>query len=345
MGEKLIDISEWQAGMDVERVVRENNIAGVMVRSNYGSQHDDLQFHKHCDGAERGGAIVLPYVYPLATDTRGSIDDCMRIIGERYDRCAIDWEAGSGNGTHLRIAHERAWELGLRTPLVYDPKWYWEQQGSPNVDWMGQSGKIEGHWKSWYPDNIADTFENILRKLPDYVWNDNRGGIPTLIVQFTSSAILKGWGGKVDGNWFRGTKDALRALLLGEEDMAITDADAEKIVDHLLTRVLLDSREEKPDGEHNTTVANALWSTWHTPHFGDAVNGLYPSNREILDAIQSIVVSLTPEDADAIARKVTSLQQEKMVQAFISAFRSVEGIAITEVVNTKIGFAPKPIGQ
>src|SRR5687768_1948371 len=118
MGEKGIDISEWQAGMDVERVCRENNISFVFVRSNYGSAHDDLHFHRHCDGAERAGAIVTPYVYPLATDTRGSIDDAVRIIAERYDRVCVDWEEGSGGGDHLRLAHERCWEHGLDTRVV-----------------------------------------------------------------------------------------------------------------------------------------------------------------------------------------------------------------------------------
>lgn len=215
MGERGIDVSEWQAGMDAERVSVENGLSFAMVRTNYGSNHDDLQFHRFCDGFERAGVIVTPYCYPLATDTQGSVDDAERIIGGRYDRLIIDWEHGSGGGDHLRRAHDRAWDHGFYTPLVYDPAWYWQQQGSPNVDWMGQSGRIRGHWKSWYPDNIVGSFEAILAKLAAYVWDDNRGGIPTEVVQFSSSVILKGWGGKVDANYFRGNHAQLSELLEG----------------------------------------------------------------------------------------------------------------------------------
>ncbi len=251
MGERGIDISEWQAGMDVERVVRENNLSFVMVRTNYGPDHDDALFHKHCDGAERGGAIVTPYVYPLATDTRGSVDDAARIIGGRYSRLIVDWEIGSGGSDHLRAAHERTWEHNLRTPVTYDPAWYHQQVGSPNVDWMGQSGRIGGRWKSWYPDNIPGSFDAILKKLPSSVWSDSRGGIATRIVQFTSSGRLSGWGANLDLNYFPGTRDELAALLGGtqEEDcMGVFDKDSKTAYDEVFHTVV---SGEKRDGQIN----------------------------------------------------------------------------------------------
>jgi hypothetical protein len=340
MGEKGIDISEWQAGMDVERVCRENDISFVFVRSNYGSQHDDLQFHRHCDGAERADAIVTPYVYPLATDTRGSIDDAVRIAGERYRRIAIDWEHGSGGGDHLRAAHERAWEHGLDTRVVYDPAWYYQQQGSPNVNWMGESKRIQAHWKSWYPDNIADTFENILRKLSASVWNDNRGGIPTKIVQFTSSAILKGWGGKLDANWFQGSHDELVALLIGEDDMP----SAQEIADTLLGTWLTDARPGVPDDQRRpTTVGNAIWSTWHTVHFGDPINNNYPSTKDILNAVEAGGLVVSPEHVAAIADQIKASLTERIAQSQQMALQGMEGII--SGVPGKIGFAKKPQSQ
>ena len=226
MGERGLDISEWQAGMDVERVVRENGISFVMIRTNYGSNHDDSTFHSHSDGAERAGAIVTPYVYPLASDTAGSVDDAVRIIGGRYSRCIVDWEVGSGGADHFRAAHERVWEHGLSTPVTYDPEWYWRQVGSPNVDWLGQSGRVGGRWKSWYPDNVPGSFEEQLKKLSTSVWSDGRGGITTKIVQFTSSGRLSGWGGNLDLNYFPGSHGELEALLTGGEDMGIEQTEA-----------------------------------------------------------------------------------------------------------------------
>lgn len=218
MGVRGIDISEHQRLMDVERVVRANDVGFVFVRTNYGAHHDDLYFHQHADAAERAGAIVVPYVYILASDIRGSIADFARIVGTRYRNAIVDWEHGSGGGAELREAHELLWELGYDTPVVYDPKWYWESVGSPDVSWM--RGRVKGHWKSWYPDNQPRTFADALARVPTYVWDDNRGGIPTVIVQFTGTGRLDGYGDNLDLNYFPGSRAELAALL-GGDDVAL----------------------------------------------------------------------------------------------------------------------------
>lgn len=228
MGVRGIDISEHQSGADVERVVRENDIGFAFVRTNYGSNHDDLYFHQHCDAAERGGAIVLPYVYILAPDVRGSIGDCVRIIAGRYRSALVDWETGSGGGAELRRAHEFLWEEGFDTPLAYDPKWYWESVGSPDLSWM--RGKVKGHWKSWYPDDTPRGFDAGLEKVPGYVWDDNRGGVPTRIVQFTGTGRLSGYGGNLDLNYFPGSREELAVLLGSSQPRARAKGEAMLIV-------------------------------------------------------------------------------------------------------------------
>lgn len=214
MGIRGIDISEHQRTMDVERVVRENGIDFAFIRTNYGANHDDAWFHSHADAAERGGAIVVPYVYILASNIRGSIDDCVRIINGRYSSAIVDWEHDSGGGRELRDAHELLWERGFSTPVVYDPKWYWESVGSPDLSWM--QGKVSGHWKSWYADNTPRSFDDALSRVPGYVWDDNRGGIPTVIVQFSGTGRLSGYGSNVDLNFYPGTREELAALLGGD---------------------------------------------------------------------------------------------------------------------------------
>lgn len=238
MGIKGIDISEHQRYLDVEKVVRDNDIDFAFIRTNYGANHDDLYFHQHADAAERAGAIVVPYVYILASDIAGSIDDCVRIIGGRYKSVIVDWEEGSGGGGELRRAHELLWERGFETPLVYDPKWYWESPavGSPDLSWM--QGKVKGHWKSWYFDRLARTFADALSKVPDYVWDDARGGIPTLIVQFTGTGRLNGYDANLDLNFFRGTKEELAAILRGDNDM---------LKDEIVTVIRPDTGESWPE--------------------------------------------------------------------------------------------------
>ncbi len=215
MGQRGLDISEHQEGMDVESVVRANALDFVFVRTNYGANHDDLWFHSHADVAERAGALVVPYVYILASDVRGSIDDALRIAGDRYGSLVVDWEEGSGGGDELRLAHELLWERGVETPVVYAPKWYWERVGSPDLSWL--QGRVKGHWKSWYADNQARTYDDALSRVPSYAWDDNRGGIPTVIVQFTGTGRLAGYGGNLDLNYFPGDRAELEALLGGDD--------------------------------------------------------------------------------------------------------------------------------
>lgn len=295
MPERGIDVSEWQIGMDTERVARENGLSFAMVRTNYGANHDDMVFHRHCDGFERAGVIVTPYVYPLASDTRGSIDDAVRIIGGRYDRCIVDWEEGSGGGDHLRAAHERVWEHGLNTPVVYDPTWYWERQGRPHLDWMWQSGRIGGRWKSWYPDYEAGSFDAILRKLASYVWDDSRGGISTRIVQFTSSGRLSGWDKNLDLNYFPGSRAELAALLTGEDDMPSAEEIAKAVWAHRVEVLVGRSDQVNTDGKPvwGTSMDNALASIW-----GQTFNSTGVYGPSLTDPVS---VNLTDEQATQLA--------------------------------------------
>lgn len=295
MPERGTDWSEWQAGADAERVSRDNGLSFAMVRTNYGSNHDDAQFHRFCDGFERAGVIVTPYVYPLASDTRGSIDDAVRIIGGRYDRCIVDWEEGSGGGDQLRAAHERVWEHGLNTPVVYDPTWYWERQGRPNLDWMGQSGRIGARWKSWYPDYDPGSFDALLKKLASYVWSDSRGGISTRIVQFTSSGRLNGWDKNLDLNYFPGSHEELVALLTGEDDMPSAEDIAAAVWAHRVEVLVGRSDQVNADGKPvwGTSMDNALASIW-----GQTFNSTGVYGPSLTDPVS---INLTDEQTTQLA--------------------------------------------
>jgi hypothetical protein len=89
---------------------------------------------------------------------------------------------------------------------------------------------------------------------------------------------------------------------------------------------------------HPTTVRNALWSAWHTIHFGDegreGVAGLYPSNRDIVAAIKAGSATATLDEAqldtltEGIGARVDALAEQLGVtpalvrQALVDFFRS-----------------------
>lgn len=278
MGVRGIDISEHQASLDVEKVARDNGVGFAFVRTNYGAHHDDRWFHSHCDAAERAGALIVPYVYVLASDIRGSIDDAQRIAGGRYESMIVDWEHGSGGGAELRRAHELLWERGFTTPVVYDPKWYWESVGSPDVSWL--RGRVRGHWKSWYADNQARSFDDALARVPAYVWDDNRGGIPTVIVQFTGTGRLNGYGGNLDLNYFPGSRAEL-AELLGSEDVNLNEQ-----------RVPVSGA---PEDDYTEMADIAL---------GAAVGNARSANVKLDELLNRPGVELTEAQLDALADRV-----------------------------------------
>lgn len=290
MGVRGIDISEHQASLDVERVVRANGVGFVFVRTNYGAHHDDLWFHSHCDAAERAGALVVPYVYILASDVRGSIDDAVRIVNGRYTSIVVDWEHGSGGGDELLWAHQLLWERGFTTPVVYDPRWYWESVGSPDLAWM--QGRVRGHWKSWYADNQPRSFDDALSRVPASVWNDSRGGIPTVIVQFTGTGRLDGYGGNLDLNYFPGSRAELKALLGGADDVELKD--------QTVTVVRPDTGESWP--ENAALVLGYLMGTVNMVRDMTVAHGVVL--RQLAESDDR--VSLTPEQLNALSLTVSS---------------------------------------
>jgi len=239
LGLRGIDISNHQSAMDVERVVRENDIEFVFILTNDGT-FVNVHFHAQADAAERAGAIVLPYVY-LRPNWAQTIDVHLSVVGDRYGASIVDVEEGSGGWAETYAAHQRLWAAGQRTPLVYFPNFYWQRVGSPDLSPL-KSG-VGGHWKSWYADSDPRSFDDALSRVPGYVWNDNRGGIPVSILQFTGTGRLSGYGSNVDLNFFPGTRTELAALLGGGNE----DGDMPSLDDLKKMPIKLHPDEGDPD--------------------------------------------------------------------------------------------------
>lgn len=213
-----MDISNHQALMDVERVVRENDFGYVFILTNDGTFVNQY-FHAQADAAERGGAIVRPYTY-LRPNWAQTIDVHLGVVGDRYGDSIVDVEDGSGGWYETWSAHNRLWDRGQTTNLLYWPNFHWTSMGSPDLSPL--AGRVRGHWKSWYPDRNWEPYDTAWAKVPGYVWNDTRGGIPVSIVQFTGTGRVSGYGSNVDLNYYPGSRAELEALL-GGDDMAANE--------------------------------------------------------------------------------------------------------------------------
>ena len=115
-----------------------------------------------------------------------------------------DVEANSGSVSLTRDIVKRLRAAGYRVPLLYLPRWYWQQIGSPSL------AGLPPLWSSRYPDNKIGGIKDEYRDVPPHFW-DGYGGLPVAVLQFTSSARVAGRA-PIDGNAYRGTLTKLWAL-------------------------------------------------------------------------------------------------------------------------------------
>ena len=108
-------------------------------------------------------------------------------------------------------------DAGYHVPLMYLPRWYWQQWGSPQ-----DISDLPPLWLSRYPDYVARPREEALSLVPDWAKQPFGGIASAPIIQFTSTPL--------DQNYFDGSKDELAALLGGDdmswsEDLTLTNPD------------------------------------------------------------------------------------------------------------------------
>lgn len=207
---KSMDISNHQSGMDVGRVVRENGFQFVPILTNDGT-FVNRYFERQYDAVSAAGAIPVPYVY-LRPNWAQTLRIHMDMTPEGGPSI-VDVEDGSGGMNEVRNAHDLLWSNNRTTPLLYWPRYHWQSVGSPDLTPLAWG--VRGHWKSWYADSNRRTYMDALGRVPGYVWDDNRGGIPVRMIQFSGTGIVNGYAGPVDLNYFPGTRDALEELVFG----------------------------------------------------------------------------------------------------------------------------------
>lgn len=301
MGIRGIDISNYQASMDVERVVRENDIAFVIVQANDGT-FKNVNFRNQIEAARRGGAMVAAYLYqrPNWQDT---VNTFKSIVSNDIP-AIVDVEDGSGNVDITWNIHRALWNSGYKTPSLYLPKWYWDKIGQPSL--VG----LPAIWKSWYPNNIPDTYNNHLAKVPSSVWTGH-GGLPVNILQFSGTGRLNGYGANVDLNFYPGTREDF-ANLLGQEDDDMPSAEevAKAVWDFQLASVVGDPDENGKYGTWTTSAGNALVSSWSQIFNATGVYGpsLAAGLGSVIHDLEHLRSELGDENSKGIPTKDEILQ-------------------------------------
>lgn len=204
-----LDISHHQGAFDLSRAAREG-IAFVILKATEGSGFIDSRFAENLANARRAGMLVAAYHYQRAgVSAAAQVAHVERVVPKNVP-VIPDVEANSGGLDLVRDVVTRLRGVGYQVPLLYLPRWYWQQIGSPGM------GGLPPLWSSRYPDNLPGTIPDEWVDVPAHYW-DGYGGLPVAVLQFTSSASVAGRQ-PIDANAYRGTRAQLAALLNGSSD-------------------------------------------------------------------------------------------------------------------------------
>lgn len=196
MSMKFIDISNWQAGLDIPTVVKNGGLGAVVVKATEGLNFVD----KSCDGfVQKCIANGVPFgFYHFARNNDASAEaEFFRKNTTGYEGKGIpilDWEDGqSVNWVNTFV--NRYHELTGVWPWVYGNAWRFNQ-GTVNANC--------GKWIAGYPSNgITDINYGMNNSMP---YSVNGGGVCAW--QFSSSVRISGYSGNLDGDVFYGDATA-----------------------------------------------------------------------------------------------------------------------------------------
>lgn len=204
-----IDISHHQGAFDLSRAAREG-VAFVILKATEGSGFTDSRFAANLTNARQSGLLVAAYHYQRASASAAAqVAHIERVVPKNVP-VIPDVEADSGGVALVRDVVARLRGVGYRVPMLYLPRWYWQQIGSPSL------GGLPPLWSSRYPDNLPGTIPDEWADVPAHYW-EGYGGLPVAVLQFTSSASVAGRQ-PIDANAYRGTRAQLAALLNGSSD-------------------------------------------------------------------------------------------------------------------------------
>lgn len=196
MAIKFIDISHWQAGLDVASVVRSGGLGGVIVKATEGVGFVD----RSCDGfVQQCRAAGVPFgFYHFARNNDAAAEaEFFREHTRGYERAGIpvlDWEDDQSVAWVNRFV-ERYHELTGVWPWVYANPWRFKQ-GTVNTNC--------GRWVAGYPKSgITSIDYGMKTPLP----SSYDVGL-VCAWQFSSSVRIAGYGGNLDGDVFYGDATA-----------------------------------------------------------------------------------------------------------------------------------------
>jgi len=192
MSMKFIDISNWQAGLNVASVVKNGGLGAVIVKATEGVGFVD----KSCDGFVQqciSNGIRFGFYHFARNNDAAAEAEFFRKNTTGYEGKGIpvlDWEDGQSIAWVNKFV-ERYHELTGVWPWVYGNAWRFNQD-TVNTNC--------GRWVAGYPSNGITDINYGLNN--DCAYKVNNGLVCAW--QFSSSVRISGYSGNLDGDVFYG---------------------------------------------------------------------------------------------------------------------------------------------
>lgn len=198
-----IDISRYQAGIDLAQVAREG-FAFVIAKVTQGSRYRSSAWPGQRDAARANGLHLAGYHYIDTTDPAAQAANCRAHLGDPSIPVMLDWENDGGEWANFRRVLAAFRAAGLDVRLAYVPGWYHAQHGAPDLTGTGLALV-----SSRYPSYATGPASVIYEQVGGRTWT-GYGGLNPTILQFTDRASVAGL--QVDANAFLGSREQLAEL-------------------------------------------------------------------------------------------------------------------------------------
>ena len=226
---KGIDISKWQAGIDLSKI----DTDFVICKATEGVGYTD----KNCDGfyqqAKKLGKKLGVYHFARPDLGNTAIAEADWFVRETkgYHKEAmliLDWE--SGNLKDVNWAKQwldRVYEKTGVKPVIY-----MSASVMSSADWSSVVSGDYGLWVANYGSNNGQPQESVFNRYPLKYWTFYA------LWQYTSKGRLAGYNGNLDLNYFSGDKTAWDKYAGGSPSTGNTSKPTEKSIDELAQEVI-----------------------------------------------------------------------------------------------------------
>ena len=180
-----IDISNWQAGINVARIPGDF----VIVKATEGTGFTSSTFQSQISAAHNAGKLVGAYHYIKGKGAAGEMRHIYNVIKDWVGKAliCIDWESGGnsawGDISYLRRCIEEIKALTGKVIIVYASK--------SVFPWDAVKATGSRAWVAQYADNSITGYQS-------HPWNE--GAFDCLIRQYSSHGRLDGYNGNLDLN-------------------------------------------------------------------------------------------------------------------------------------------------